>query len=207
MIPAVLSAARDATEDECADGRAALDSGVDTNLNGQLDADEITATEVFCGGEAGEPGQPGDDVGDTLVLTTDEPAGDNCEVGGVRVDVGDDADGDGSLAESEIEQTTYVCSQLDGEDGLSFLVQTVAATPQDCDGGGIIIESGLDDDGDGTLAGGEVDSTLTFCAGEEGQNRTVEINPELPGPNCSGGGQQVLVGIDTSGDGTLQAVE
>jgi len=53
----------------------------------------------------------------TLVRTTDEAAGANCAEGGVRLDEGTDADGDGTLDDDEITGTRYICSGVDGNDG------------------------------------------------------------------------------------------
>lgn len=62
-------------------------------------------------GEDGTDGQDGNNGRNGLVMQTEVPSGnENCLYGGLRVDSGLDADGSGSLEESEIEQTEYVCS-------------------------------------------------------------------------------------------------
>ncbi len=43
-----------------------------------------------------------------------EPAGTNCPLGGVRVSLGADSNGDGKLDESEVSSTSYVCDKVDG---------------------------------------------------------------------------------------------
>ena len=52
----------------------------------------------------------------------------------------------------------------DGNDGLNSLVsQTDIAPGAECPDGGVRFESGLDDNGDGTLDAAEVDSTSVVC--------------------------------------------
>ena len=52
-----------------------------------------------------------------LVVTTVEASGSNCASGGVKIQIGMDDDGDGSLSSSEVDQTVYVCDGTDGVDG------------------------------------------------------------------------------------------
>lgn len=48
---------------------------------------------------------------------TKEPVGENCIFGGVRADSGLDADQDGELSESEIDETEFICDGMNGADG------------------------------------------------------------------------------------------
>ena len=115
----------DASAEDCEFGGTVIQVGVDQNGNGELDADEITSTTLVCNGEAGSDGpsgnqgpggsdgvdgEDGEDGQTPIVVFTDEPAGENCALGGVRVDTGFDADGDGALEGDEITDTAYVCS-------------------------------------------------------------------------------------------------
>ena len=74
-------------------------------------------------GEQGLPGEPGDaGTGiSSLVNTSDEPAGDNCENGGIKIEVGLDENGNGVLDSEEVvdSQTRYVCNGNDGSNGSS----------------------------------------------------------------------------------------
>ncbi len=45
------------------------------------------------------------------------------------------------------------------------------------------------------------------AAGTPGKNALVRLETEPPGANCASGGTRVVAGVDTSGDGTLQAGE
>jgi hypothetical protein len=90
-------------------------------------------------GDKGEPGGPGvaGPVGatgergqagvDSRIAVTPEPAGANCASGGVRVDVGPDANDDGLLQASEVESTAYVCG-VGGNGGAG----TGGASPPAC---------------------------------------------------------------------------
>jgi ELWxxDGT repeat protein len=83
-------------------------------------------------GDQGEKGEPGTDglngidgqdgtdglSGlEALVVTAEEPAGDNCAAGGVRLNSGLDADLSGALEATEVTQTAYVCNGAIGADG------------------------------------------------------------------------------------------
>lgn len=95
----------------CAAGGTRLDTGFDTNCNGELDDGDTLETVYLCHGEDGSAAH------ELLVESTDEPAGDNCPNGGVRIDVGYDTDDDGELSTSEISETTYVCHGDKGPTG------------------------------------------------------------------------------------------
>ena len=55
----------------------------------------------------------------SLIKTTIEQAGDNCQNGGIKIETGIDTNGDGVLNDEEINssQTKYLCNGVDGEDG------------------------------------------------------------------------------------------
>ena len=97
--------------EHCAQGGAALHSGVDGNGDGELSDEEVTATRYVChgSGEKGEPGNPGSNGAKALVRLENEPAGGNCEFGGTAVRAGLDVDGDDELSEEEVTSTAYVC--------------------------------------------------------------------------------------------------
>ena len=70
-------------------------------------------------GIQGPAGADGDTAVKTLINTTDEAPGTNCANGGIKIEVGDDTNGDGILDASEINDslTRYVCNGEDGQDG------------------------------------------------------------------------------------------
>ncbi len=56
-----------------------------------------------CGGDDGKNGKT------TLLQTSNEPPGANCLNGGTKVTSGIDADGNGTLDDSEVTSTSYIC--------------------------------------------------------------------------------------------------
>ena len=76
------------------------------------------------GNDDSSPGENSTTVGEStqgksILQATQLEAGDDdaCPQGGVKLETGIDADGDGQLSNSEINQTTYVCNGADGKDG------------------------------------------------------------------------------------------
>ncbi len=70
-------------------------------------------------GIQGPAGADGDTAVKTLINTTNEAPGTNCANGGVKIEVGDDTNGDGVLDANEIDDslTRYICNGEDGQDG------------------------------------------------------------------------------------------
>lgn len=140
-----------------------IETGIDTNGNGELDAGEVADTQYICNGkngaqgaqgdkgDKGEPGKNGADGEDgaqgekgdqgpkgdqgeqgatgatgepgkngaaSLVSVVEEPKGENCAAGGKKIEVGFDANGNGTLDEEEIDPETvyYVCNGRDAEE-------------------------------------------------------------------------------------------
>lgn len=56
-------------------------------------------------------------------------------------------------------------------------------------------------------AGGKASAQVYVLQGEPGVTSLVDIQPESAGANCANGGQKILSGLDTNGDGTLAATE
>lgn len=57
-----------------------------------------------------------DSVG-TLVRSSEEAAGANCEFGGVRLESGRDLNGNGAVDDDEVESTRFICDGRDGNNG------------------------------------------------------------------------------------------
>ncbi len=187
---APLTEVRDASADECPAGGVVVVNGTDDDGNGELGADEIASRAPICNGEDGDA---------ALIRTRDEPAGAACVAGGVRIDVGTDADADGVLDDAEISSTEFLC------EAVATLVATSVEDPGDaCGGGGIRIESGLDLDGDRVLDAVEVSSSEVTCHGSDGESVAIRIDAIEPGDDgCETGGRWVHVGIDENGNGAL----
>ncbi len=59
----------------------------------------------------------------------------------------------------------------DGTDGATSLIDTAPATDDQCpNGGGTVIMTGVDDNGNGTLDASEVDDIVVLCNGEDGED-------------------------------------
>ncbi len=145
----------------CATGGVQVDSGLDVDRDGVLDAGEVTSTRVVCNGAAGSDGADGDAA---LVATTELAPGAVCAAGGVQVESGLDIDGDGVLDAGEVTSTQPVCNGEDGADGgIRLLRATNALWGGVCAYGGVKIDQGIDDDGDGVLGDAEVDTTQYVC--------------------------------------------
>ncbi|XXX78003.1 hypothetical protein WMF30_04420 [Sorangium sp. So ce134] len=99
-------------------------------------------------------------------------------------------------------------SAPDGEAGA--LAARVEDEPPgaNCPGGGRAIHEGRDDDGDGALDPGEIDTTEYVCAGQgELPDLLTTQAEEPPGEPCPHGGTAVRSGLDLDGDGVLDAAE
>jgi hypothetical protein len=144
----------------CATGGAKIETGIDANGNGTLDDGEVAATQTryICNGATGN---------NTITKTTVEAAGGNCGTGGVKVEVGVDANKNGTLDASEIvtAMTRYICNGqngTNGENGLNTLIRTTAEpSGANCTYGGVKFETGLDVNKNGTLDDSEVTTTQT----------------------------------------------
>ncbi len=139
-------------------------------------------------GPLGPTGPRGDAGVVSLVRTTLELPGTNCTTGGVLVEVGVDANGDGVLSNAEVSaaNSRYVCNGAVGAQGAvgpvgpmglrgdAGIVSLTKSTPvvagTDCAAGGTKLEMGLDLDGDGALAASEVNAAFTrfVCNGVTG---------------------------------------
>lgn len=174
----------------CAHGGVKFEVGIDADGNGALDAAEVTAalTRYACNGAEGVAGAqgmtgPAGAAGAagtaTLTRTTAEAAGANCATGGVKLDVGADANADGTLDASEINAslTRYVCNGAQGTQG------EVGAT------------------------GSPGTPGATGAAGADGLNTVAATAAEAAGANCATGGVRLQFGRDTNGNNTLDAAE
>ncbi|MCP4755787.1 MAG: hypothetical protein GY866_33400 [Proteobacteria bacterium] len=107
---------------------------------------------------------------------------------------------------------------------------SLAVGDANCPNGGVAIETGIDENGNGVLDDDEVDETQYVCNGVSGQNGAdgqdgadgqgdsgtnslVSISDEPAGVNCTVGGKIIETGLDngdgggTAGDNTLQPGE
>lgn len=164
----------------CENGGTKIEIGIDTNRDGILNDNEIDSsqTKYICNGIAGIDGTNGGDGTDgfkSLIKTTDEIQGSNCENGGTKIETGIDTNNDGLLDASEIDpsQTRYICNGKDGADGTDGV-------------------DGINNGGSGF--GGGTDSVSGY---------RVEHNPPLVGNVVRLSGDGNIVSFDVSGDRTV----
>ncbi len=101
--------------------------------------------------------------------------------------------------------------QTAGANGSVVTSQGVIGPGPECTYGGVAIEVGIDENGNGVLdSPDEVDSTEYVCNGADGTagvNALVNITSEAPGSNCGNGGFRVDVGADSNANTILDAGE
>jgi hypothetical protein len=170
--------------------------------------DGISTTIPLMG--PGPEGASGSDGRTTLIETSIEAPGSFCPTGGVRIDTGVDADGNGFLDRGEIAETRTLCN---GESGDSAAATLSALSPEPagshCPSGGVRVDMGPDTNGNGQLDAHEVHSTAYVCHGEHGAGPAMltKLGVELPGETCEAGGVRIETGLDLDGDGVLDPSE
>lgn len=117
---------------------------------------------LACTGEDGAVGPSGLN---SLIQTSMEPTGSNCEFGGLKVESGIDNNSNGTLESEEVAKTDYIC-RVAGKNSLVDVTDEPAGAT--CPNGGIKIDSGIDEDEDGTLDEEEIDITRFVCNGIDG---------------------------------------
>lgn len=155
----------------CPSGGQRIQSGVDANDNGTLEAAEIARTSFVCNGSSGASGT------NPALRILDEAPGANCAFGGVLIQTGPDTNGNGLLEDSEVHSAQYNCHPRTVD---TLLRASRLAPGADCANGGTRIELGLDDDGDGNLSSAEVDETTFVCDGSSGTIPFAILTATLP---------------------------
>ena len=160
----------------CVNGGERIAIGLDDNGNQLLEAAEEDTVTFSCDGAPGAPGLNG-----AAVRVTPEPAGANCAGGGLKVETGPDANGDGVLSDAEVASTSYACN---GQVANVLTDVTPEPPGTNCTNGGSKLSVGLDTDGDGVLDPGEVTSTSFICSGQAQvpfQITTTDLPLAVPG--------------------------
>ncbi|MFL5353066.1 hypothetical protein [Archangium sp.] len=190
----------------CAAGGMRLVVGTDANRNGALDDAEIdpALTRFICNGTKGADGATGAngvngangaDGLSTLVTTTPEPVGTHCPAGGTRVQVGPDANRNGTLDTTEVVDsfTQYVCHGAKGLDGAAGANGTNGTNGKDGTNG-----TNGKDGINGTNGTNGVDGLTTLV---------VTTAESVGSTNCPAGGTRMQVGRDANRNGTLDTAE
>jgi hypothetical protein len=176
-------------------GGFTVKKGVDANRNGELDSDEkITSTQYYC--QAKQP---------TYVTEiTKMSVGTGCELGGIIVKKGLDADGDGKIDSAAAAETQTFCDQLPVYAEVSVSLKAGAPVDQcPADVGGFTVTKFIDANHNGNVdASEEVKSTSYICQSKQPVIAT-EIITLAEGAECAGGGVQVAKGVDANVDGKI----
>ncbi|MBN8229269.1 leucine-rich repeat domain-containing protein [Corallococcus macrosporus] len=176
----------------CELGGRTVESGLDRNDNGQLDDGEVATADFVCATA----------VANVLLRVRPVAPGARCPQGGHLSHAGHDANGNGLLEDAEISQEVYTC---DESAPVLSRVRALPAFTAPCDGddgGGAVLESGLDLDGDSALTTSEIEAT-TYVCNLDRDDLKLRQQAEPAGPNCARGGTRVDVFLDRDDDGEL----
>ena len=212
----VLVITSDEVGENCANSGIRVDSGLDENDNGTLDADEILNTRYVCDGAKGDNGEDGTNGANASILTTafDDAQG-SCTNGGIKIEV---------LVDGVVkdDQTQYICNGANGNDGqdgqdgtngTNATIQTIAFEGKQgsCTNGGVKVE---------VLVDGVVQSAQTqyLCNGTNGQNgqngqdgqnghNALVTTSSDVGSNCANGGTRMDFGLDANDNNLLDNAE
>jgi len=193
----------------------------------------VMATALFFA--ACEDVTTGTDGKTSLIKTSDEPAGDNCPYGGIRIEAGIDENGNSTLDPNEVKDLRFFCNSTDGKDGEDGLDGTGCTVTDNQDGTKTITcgddttvtisdgANGADgedctvaDNGDGTktITCGGTEITVSDgtdgADGNDGNNganghNSIVVIEDAPAGTCPNGGQKVTIGIDLNDNDLLDA--
>lgn len=162
MPSRVLRTAAEPSGVHCASGGVRIESGPDANLSGELDDAEVDDTKYACNGAPGPIGMTGasgmdGESGPSGAKGDPGPSGVN-GMNGERGAKGDDGERGPNGENGE-----------DGKPGANALVTTTELEQgsNDCEFGGLRVETGTDLDGDAELDDAEISDTHIFCAPSE----------------------------------------
>lgn len=122
--------------------------------------------------------------------TSVEAPGENCENGGIKIEVGNDKNANNSLDDDEVEadQTKYACNGNDGSNGQNALAK-ISDEPKgaNCPNStGVKIEVGIDTNKNGELDESEVTNTQYVCGGKNGSQGPQGSKGEQGEPGVNG---------------------
>ena len=178
----------------CVTGGNTFEIGMDNNGDGILDVSEVTITVDICNGADRNNGQDG----------AQGPQGPQGPAGN------DGADGQDGAQGPQGPQGPVGNDGADGnngQDGSTALIATSTETAGvNCANGGVKIEVGVDDNGNGQLDTNEIDSTQYVCDGSSSATTMLTNYSTPPSPmGCDIGGSVISHGLD-NGDGGGTAV-
>jgi hypothetical protein len=191
--------------DNCGFGGTRISSGLDDDGDKVLGETEIDSIAFVCNGQPGDAGGPPGEIGppgagglqgetgeqgpagiagldgfSTITTSLSEPAGPNCEDGGIRLEVGLDINSDGILGLTEVASVSFVCNGANGTPGIqgqpgasgsmALIESSVEPAGVNCETSGTRFEIGTDLNQDGVLNLIEVSGVTFVCNGTNGLN-------------------------------------
>jgi len=205
------------TAPDCATGGTTILSGVDLNSNGVLDANEVVSATEICNGQTGATGSPGTNGLNAIVVTSSDN-GTFCGTNGGTVFTPCLQDGDGGAIDCG--QSSFVCNGStgaagsNGSNGTNAVLQSDAATSDQCHYGGTIYTPCTTDSNNVVLGCG---SPSVICngspgeagavgatgeAGSNGSSATVTTAPDTTDCPVNGGTQFTITNTDANGNVT-----
>jgi len=189
-----------------------ISRGIDCNSDGLADGEAVET--VLCYGSKGtngsysledgeaDDGDKGADGKASEFVVTDEPEGENCAAGGLKVETRFDSDGNGIVEGSEI-TVKYVCNGESPQGGQGEKgKQGIAGTDgKDGNDGKTGAQGDKGEQGDRGEAGEKGET------GADGYDSLLSAVDEPAGDNCENGGKKFLSGIDTDRNGVLDESE
>ncbi len=181
---------------------------VEILIDGVVQSDQ---TQYICNGSDGkdaEDSKDGQNGHNALVATSDE-VGANCANGGMRIDIGLDANDNGTLETTELLSTRYVCNGVngkdgedgeDGQNGKNASIQTTAfsGAQGSCTNGGVKVDILID----GVV---QSDQTQYICNGTNGMDgkdgsvitcNGIIVDTKFDSANCGSCGNVCQAGFE-----------
>ncbi len=180
----------------CKAGGLKIEIGLDANSNGTLELEEINDTKYVCNGINGEM---------TLSSFHIEASGTNCDNGGLKIYFGIDTNKNNILDKEEIINYIYLCNGIDGNSTLTRITRETSG--DNCEKGGVKIDSGVDINNNGLLDQNEILNTTYICDGAVGTISIINIEDIPISEEYLSGGIQIESGIDVNGNGKLEDFE
>jgi len=204
----------------CAAGGLRITSGIDLDSNGNLEPAEEEITSYVCNGVDGSNGQG---LNSLIEVIPTSGTSSSCALTGQQISTGIDANSDGVLQQNEVSTVVEICDGVpgpigatgapgtngtNGQDGLhgnnSLLNVVDESAGVNCANGGVKVEAGVDDNGDGQLTGMEIDQTRYICNGGSSINSMLMTQGTPPASQCDEG-RYIATGLDDGGGGGIAA--
>ncbi len=119
----------------------------------------LTLLSACSGGGGGGPPDPTTTA--TAAIARVIAPGAECATGGVEIATGVDENGNGEIDNSEIDNTEIVCNGAAGSDSMVTFSPMLAG--QECEFGGLSIDTGYDDNNDDQLQDSEITDSGFLC--------------------------------------------